>query len=296
MEGVGRGSGYSSSNSKIGLAFSSGFFGFFAHAGFLAAIRDVEIAPTAYSGASSGAIIAAMAACEMSDQAIAEILFALRKEDFWDPDPWYVILRKALGFFRGYTGYLNGKGFERLLENIPERRIENCEKPLAIAATNLTERKEAIFSRGDLIKAVQASGAVPILFKPVEIAGSLYVDGGVSNKCPLKALADLVELDTIIVHFIASENVGRRGNEFLGKKMTPWHIQCISVNIARHEAYRRQLELVRMRDVEVLEVRTDVPALGPNKLKQGRAAYDGAKAATLKTLKGKFPLHLKSSS
>lgn len=287
---------YSRSNSKVGLAFSSGFFGFFAHAGFLAAIREVGIAPSAYCGASSGAIIAAMAACGMSDQAIAEILFALKKEDFWDPDPWYFILGKALQFFRGYTGYLNGKGFGRLLEKIPEKQIEKCEKPLAISATDLTGRKEVIFNRGDLIKAVQASGAVPILFKPVKIAGSLFVDGGVSNKCPLKALADLVDLDTIIVHFIASENVERGGNDFLEKKITPWYIQYISVNIARHEAYQRQLELVRMRGIKVLEVRTDAPASGPNKLKQGRATYDNAKAAALKTLKGKLPLHLKSSS
>jgi len=41
---------------RLGVAFSSGFFGFFAHAGFLAALRELEITPSAYSGASSGAI------------------------------------------------------------------------------------------------------------------------------------------------------------------------------------------------------------------------------------------------
>ena len=35
---------------------------------------------------------------------------------------------------------------------------------------------------GSLVKAVQASGAVPALFKPVRIKGSLYVDGGMVNK------------------------------------------------------------------------------------------------------------------
>ena len=41
---------------KIGVVFSSGFFGFFAHAGFLAGLRDFGMAPSGYSGASSGAI------------------------------------------------------------------------------------------------------------------------------------------------------------------------------------------------------------------------------------------------
>ena len=90
----------------IGVAFSSGFFGFFAHAGFLAAVRRLGIAPIAYAGASSGAIVAAMAASGMTDAAIRETLFRVRKSDFWDPDPWHRIAGSALRLFRGYTGYL----------------------------------------------------------------------------------------------------------------------------------------------------------------------------------------------
>jgi NTE family protein len=273
-------------NGVVGVAFSSGFFGFFAHAGFLAALRELGIAPTAYAGASSGAIVAAMAACGMSDYAIREMIFSLEKEHFWDPDPWHFILRKALSFFKGYTGYLKGNAFARLLRELPARKIEECEKILAISATNLTEGKETVFTRGNLLKAIQASGAVPILFKPVEIDGSLYVDGGVTNKCPLKALTGLVDLDTIIVHFIASENVEEGVHAFLGKKITPWHIQHLAVNIARQEAYHRQLEIVHMHGVEVIEVRTDAPTVGPDKLHRGPAAYNSAKVSTLEALSG----------
>ena len=276
-------------DARVGLAFSSGFFGFFAHAGFLAAQRELGILPSAYAGASSGAIVGAMAACGMSDHAIKDMLFSLKKEHFWDPDPWHYILRKALSLFRGYTGYLKGDGFACLLKKLPVRQIEECERPLAIAATNLTEGKEAIFTRGNLVKAIQASGAVPMLFKPVEIDGSLYVDGGVTNKCPLKALADLVDLKTIIVHFIASENMEKGVYGFLGKRMTPWHIQYLAVNIARQEAYQRQLEIVRMRGIEVIEVRTNAPSMGPGKLDRGPAVYNSAKATALEVLSNRFP-------
>ncbi len=268
----------------VGLVFSSGFFGFFAHAGFLAAVRELEIRPVAYAGSSSGAIVAAMAASGMDDQAIRDMLFSVRKEAFWDPDPWHVLLKKATKFFRGYTGYLKGEGFARLLEGIPARRFEDCETPLAIAATNLSEKKGTVFTRGNLIKAIHASGAVPMLFKPVEIDGSLYVDGGVVDKAPLKALSDHVDLDKIIIHFIASGNVGKNGKGFLEKKMTPWHVQYLAVNISRQEAYERQLEILANRGVEVIEVKTDAPAVGPNKLNKGPAAYETAKAVTLKIL------------
>ena len=39
----------------------------------------------------------------------------------------------------------------------------------------------------------RSSGAVPGLFKPVEIDGALFVDGGMVNKAPVQALADLVQ-------------------------------------------------------------------------------------------------------
>ena len=269
---------------RLGVAFSSGFFGFFAHAGFLAAIRESGIRPLAYAGASSGAIIAAMAASGMKDREIKKILFGLKKADFWDPDPWYSILPKALRLFKGYTGYLRGEGFARLLMKLPVRRIEDCAFPLAISATDITRKKGTAFTRGDLIKTIQASGSVPVLFKPVSIDGSLYSDGGVTGKAPVIALANLCELDGIIVHFIASGNLKDVPNHFLEKKFTPWHIQYLAVNIARNEAYKRDVEMVKTMGIRVLEVETAAPTLGPNMLHRGPEAYGKAKASALELL------------
>ena len=270
---------------KVSVVFSSGFFGFFAHAGFLAALRDLKIEPCGYAGSSSGAIVAAMAASGMNNHEIREMLFKVRKEDFWDPDPWHLIFKKVLQFFRGYAGYLRGEGFRRLLEDLPVKRIEDCEVPLMIAATNLTQKKETIFTRGDIVDALLASGSMPMLFKPVLIDGSLYVDGGVVNKAPVQILADLIKPEKIIVHFIESENVGSSANSFLKKKMTPWHIHYLALNIARQETYERQCDLVRQRGIEVIEVKTDAPALGPNSLRKGPLAYREARERTIKIFK-----------
>lgn len=273
-----------SHTSKIGVVFSSGFFGFFAHAGFLAALRDLEIAPSGYAGSSSGAIVAAMAASHMEEAAIREILFSVNKSDFWDPDPMPTILKGIMRLFRGYTGYLRGEGFAGLLEQIPIKQIEDCPTPLVIVATNLTLQREERFTRGDLIKAIQASGAVPMLFKPVEINGSRFVDGGMVNKAPIEGLADLIQPEKIIIHFIASDNLESPENSFLKKTMTPWHIHHLSVNISRQEAYESQCDRVRQRGIGLIEVRTHAPAVGPKSLEKGPLAYHKAREATLKML------------
>ena len=270
---------------RIGVAFSSGFFGFFAHAGFLAAVRESGIEPTAYAGASSGAIVAAMAASGMSTSAVREMLFSLRKDDFWDPDPWHSVLSSALRLFKGYTGYLRGDGFARLLQRLPTRTFEECNTPLAISATDLTHKKEVIFTQGDLIQAIQASGSVPVLFKPVEINGTLYSDGGIVGKAPVEALADLCELNIILVHFISSGNVEEGAHAFLKKRLTPWHIQHLAVNIARQKAYQKEVELVKSRGVDVIEVRTDAPSISPGRLERGPESYEAARNAALKILR-----------
>ena len=269
---------------RVGVVFSSGFFGFFAHAGFLAALREMNIAPSAYAGASSGAIVAAMAAAEMGNSDIRDLLFNVNKDDFWDPDPLPQFLKSALRLFRGYTGYLKGNGFARLLQKLPAKRFEECRYPLAISAVDVTHRKEKIFVKGDLVNAIKASGSVPMLFKPTKINGTFYLDGGISGKAPVEALVDLCDLDRILIHFIASENVKKTGNGFMKKRFTPWRMQHIAINTARMEDYERQKRIVAMRGVEVIEINAGAPSMGPNSLEKGPAVYQAAKASALRHL------------
>ncbi|EFK07101.1 phospholipase, patatin family [delta proteobacterium NaphS2] len=274
---------------RVGVAFSSGFFGFFAHAGFLAAVREMDMMPSAYAGASSGAIVAAMAASEMTDEEIRKLLFNVHKNDFWDPDPLPSFLRSALRLFRGYTGYLRGEGFKRLLKRLPAEKFEECAYPLAISAVDVNHRREKIFTSGNLISAVQASGSVPILFKPTEIDGIFYLDGGISGEAPVEALADLCDLDTILIHLIPSANVKEPGNGFMGKIFTPWQLQHIAVDTARMEDYERQKCIVSLRGVKVIELDTKTASLGPKTLHKGPNAYEAARRSALQQLARLFP-------
>ena len=267
-----------------GVVFSSGFFGFFAHAGVLAALRARHIRPAGYAGTSSGAIVAAMAACDMPDDEIRETLFHLRKTDFWDPDSAVSLLGSMLRGFRGYTGYLQGRGFSRLLKRIPVGRIEDCSVPLVIAATDLTRRAEAVFTNGDLVRAIHASGAVPGLFKPVRINGSWCVDGGMVDKAPVRALAERIRPARILVHYLASDNLSAPDDVFLHRRWSPWHVFSLSVNIARRTSYEHQIEVARQQGIHVIEIRTNPPSVGPNRLHRGPDAYVRAREEALRIL------------
>jgi hypothetical protein len=79
--------------------------------------------------------------------------------------------------------------------------------------------------------------------------------------------------------------MGEDRHGFLKKRMTPWHIQYLAVSIARQASYEAQVEWARGRGVEVVEIRTDVPAVGPNRLERGPEAYVKAKRSALGELK-----------
>lgn len=271
---------------RVGVIFSSGFFGFFAHAGFLAALREMGIRPCAWAGSSSGAIVAAFAASGMDDKGIRDYLFGVRREAFWDPYPWWQVAGKALKGFKGLDGYLRGEAFMGLMEVLPEKTFEDCPHPIAIAATNLTQRRETVFTSGDLRRAVCASSSVPMLFRPVEIEGCLYVDGGVTSKAPILGLLSIAKVDIVLIHFIASRGISGTGNEFLKKAFTPWLIHDMSVDIARLESYRHQKSLAEKTGVRVVEISTGAPPVGPKSLHLGPSAYGHARVEAARMLGG----------
>jgi NTE family protein len=67
------------------LAMSSGFSGFFAHAGMLSALVEADLIPSRVVGSSAGALIGGCYSSGLSTPEIKELLAGLRREDFWDP-------------------------------------------------------------------------------------------------------------------------------------------------------------------------------------------------------------------
>ena len=186
--------GNTGSNKRIGVVFSSGFFGFFAHAGCLKALEELGIRADGYAGSSAGAVVAAFAASGMDVRTLCNLILNLEKKDLWDPEPWYVTAASALKLFRGWRGRIAGNKIKRLINNnIGAKSIEELEKPCVIAATNISEKSSHAFISGSIADAVLSSCAVPWLFRIQKINHSFFLDGGFVEKAPLEPLAARID-------------------------------------------------------------------------------------------------------
>ena len=58
-------------------------------------------------------------------------------------------------------------------------------------ATDEGRGEEVIIKRGDLVNAIRASIALPIIFAPVEFEGKMLVDGGLSNPVPANIVKEM---------------------------------------------------------------------------------------------------------
>ncbi len=174
------------------LALSSGFFGFFAHAGMLGALLAEAPGPTHASGASAGALVAAAYGGGVAPDELADELAALRRPDFWDPGPG--------------LGLLRGRLFREHLERLLPRRFDQCGTPVAVAAHDVLRGRPVPLADGDLPAAVHASCAVPFMFHPVRIGGRVFIDGGVSDRPGLVAMPD----GRVLFHHLSSRSPWRR--------------------------------------------------------------------------------------
>ena len=84
------------SERPFALGLSSGFFGFFAHTGVLSVLEDEGLLPARLTGSSAGALVAGLWASGLSTTRLRDELFALRREDFWDPRPGLGLLHGRL--------------------------------------------------------------------------------------------------------------------------------------------------------------------------------------------------------
>ena len=78
---------------------------------------------------------------------------------------------------------------ERLEEAFNTCRIEETAIPLLINATDFDSGKSKVFREGSMVDAIRASIAIPSIFQPWSIDGTLYSDGILSNPLPIDVAA-----------------------------------------------------------------------------------------------------------
>ena len=99
---------------------------------------------------------------------------------------------------------LDHKAFDRALAHQygPDCRIEDCWRPFAAVATNLSTHNLELIRTGPLWQAVRASSAIPGLLPPFYTPeGAMLVDGCLIDNVPLTSMHQLKSGPNLVVHF-----------------------------------------------------------------------------------------------
>ncbi|MGK0365899.1 MAG: NTE family protein [Saprospiraceae bacterium] len=169
---------------KVGITFSGGGTRAVAQIGVIKALREHGIEAVSVAGTSGGSIVAALYAAGLTNDEMLEFI----------KDSNIFKLYKPGIPINGLTSlsYLG----EMLAKSIPEDSFESLYMPCHIVASNLMTGKPHVFNTGKLFQAITASCSVPLVFKPVEIDGQIYADGGIFDNMPVESLKQ--ECDVII--------------------------------------------------------------------------------------------------
>ncbi len=173
---------------KVSLVLSGGGARGAMHIGVLKVLEENNIKIEAISGTSMGAIIGVLYCQGISPDKILDIMTN----------------NSFLGLFK-YNwekgGILSMKKIKSIFKkHLPHNDFNQLKIPFFCCATNLDSGEYNIFNSGDLHNSVLASASIPIVFKPIEINGKLYIDGGLFNNLPIQPLIDNGFQNIIGVH------------------------------------------------------------------------------------------------
>lgn len=166
---------------SIGLVLSGGGVRGMAHIGVIKAMQEFGLEATVVAGSSVGALVGALYS---ADKPIEDMLH------FFKDTPLF----KYSYFAVAKPGLINTERFISAFQQyFPEDSFEALKKDLHVVATNLEQGEEVFINKGELIRPLLASAALPPVFSPIEYNGALHADGGIMNNFPSEPILSRVE-------------------------------------------------------------------------------------------------------
>lgn len=146
-----------------------------AHLGVIHELRDAGIHPDLIVGCSAGGLIGALHADDPESDTLAQLLIGLRRSDVMD-----------FSIFDSPYGIVKGDSLREFLHTqLEAKTFKELKIPLVVVATDLASGQLTEFGEGELITPIEASAAVPGIFKPVNYQGRVYIDGGATSPVPV---------------------------------------------------------------------------------------------------------------
>lgn len=168
-------------NKTLGLVLSGGGVRGMAHIGVIKAMEEFGLDAKIISGSSVGALIGALYA---NGNSVLDMMRFFRETPLFKYNffalakPGLIDTERYIDIFKAY---------------LPHDSFEGLEKELHVVATNLELGEEEFITKGELIKPLLASAALPPVFSPVSYNGMLYADGGIMNNFPSEAVMNKVD-------------------------------------------------------------------------------------------------------
>lgn len=167
---------------KIGLALGGGGPRGLAHIGIIKVLVDHGIPIDYIAGTSAGALIGGMFAYSKDIRKVENFILEKNKLEMlsymFDPS-----LK---------SGFFGGNKIEQFItEFIGITTFADLHIPFVAVAVDLKTGKKVELKAGSVVKAIHASSAIPMVFKPVEINNQLLVDGAVLSSVPVESAFDM---------------------------------------------------------------------------------------------------------
>lgn len=194
----------------FGLALSGGGIKGFTHVGILKALHAHGLKPAWISGASAGAVVAALYSVGYSPEELESLAYSSYR-GLIDLNYGGFIkgaAQFAMGMEVSLDGIIKGDRIETLIRELTEgKTMRDTNIPLAITAVDINDGRTIIFVsnkhrmgerrgveyRDEVLisSAVRASISIPVIFRPKFIDGTRLVDGGVTDNLPVYILKQM---------------------------------------------------------------------------------------------------------
>lgn len=210
---------------KIGLALGAGSTKGFAHIGVLQALTENDIPIDMIAGCSMGAIIGACYAVGCDMYMLEKYVYTLD-------------LRRYLDMRNPFTGgFIRGRSLQEILKVFTHNKtFAETNVPFCCVAVDAACGRLDVLEEGLLHEAVRASMSIPAIFEPYQLNGKTYIDGGVLNRVPVKALRDR-GMDAVI-----GVDVGYHGGETDVSGMSAYQLMNHTIHIMQWQISRMWLE------------------------------------------------------
>ncbi len=196
---------------RVGLALSGGAAHGFAHIGVLKYFEEIGLEVDYITGTSMGSVIGGLYAMGFSADEIATIsseqdwaLLMSNRSPLWEVAPIEKETHEKIPLsivwkdnaFRFPQGLMQGQKLDLIVSKIYSSAyfiddFDDFYIPFRCLAVDIEDGSIDVLKSGFVGEAIRASMAIPTVFPPKEIDGTLYVDGGLLRNFPVKEVKDM---------------------------------------------------------------------------------------------------------